>query len=80
MLWDTSPEAEKVQIDLLRQASTTERIARMQSLTAMTVSLSRRAIAEGNPGLSPRELDLKCVELYYGSELAARLRDYLKET
>ena len=78
MLSATHPEAERVQIELLRQMTVAERLARMRSLTAMTINLSRRAIAETNAGLTGRELDLKCVELFYGKDLAARLRDYVK--
>lgn len=70
MLSDTSPEAEKVQIELLRNAGFAGRLAKMQSLTATTINLSRRAIAEANPNLSPVELDVKCVELFYGKKLA----------
>ena len=77
MLWDTSPEAEKVQIELVRQASTAERIARMQSLSAMVIKLSRRAIARANPELSAREVDLLWVRLHYGKALADELRKYL---
>ena len=77
MLSDTSPEAEKVQIELLREAGFAGRFARMQSLTATTINLSRRAIAEANPELSPRELDVKCVELFYGRELAREFQVYL---
>ena len=67
-----------MQIELLRRASATERLGIALSLTAMTVTLSRRTIAELNPDLDPQRLSVKCVELYYGKELAARLRDYLK--
>ncbi len=77
-LTDTHPEAEQVQIELLRNMTTAERLARAWSLTAMTISLSRRAIAEANPDLTAAELDLKCVHLFYGEELASRLREYLK--
>ena len=75
---DTHPDAEKVQIDLLRKASTSERFALTCSLTATAISLSRRAIARADPDLSPREIDLKFVELHYGRELAGRLRRYLE--
>ena len=78
MFSDTHPHAEKVQIDLLRKASTGERFALMCSLTATAISLSRRAIARANPDLSPQEVDLKFVELHYGKELAGRLRGYLE--
>lgn len=77
MLSDTSPEAEKVQIELLRKATVAQRLQKMQSLTATTINLSRRAVAGANPGLASRELDLKCVELFHGGELAAALGKYL---
>ena len=77
MLSDTSPEAEKVQIELLREAGFAGRFAKMQSLTATTIGLSRRAIAEANPKLSPVELDVKCVELFYGKKLAREFQLHL---
>jgi hypothetical protein len=78
MLTDTHPRAERVQIELLRKASATQRLGMSLSLTATVVNLSRRTIAELNPGLDAQQLNVKCVELYYGKELATRLRDYLK--
>jgi hypothetical protein len=78
VLSDTHPDAEKVQIELLRRVSAAERLGKALSLTAWVVNLSRRRIAELNPGLDPQELNVKCVDLYYGKELAERLRDYLK--
>jgi hypothetical protein len=77
MLSDTDSRAEQVQIELLRRAGTTERLGMALSLTATMVNLSRQTIAELNPSLDPQQLRIKCVELYYGQELAARLRDYL---
>jgi len=78
MLSDTSPEAEKVRIRLLQEASLQERFALTCSLTATAVSLSRRAIARANPHLTPEEVGIKFVELHYGEQLAAGLREYLK--
>ncbi len=78
MLSDTSPEAEKVQIELLRRATNAERLALALSMTDLTVRLARRAIARANPGLSQHELDLKFVEIHYGKELAERVREYLR--
>jgi hypothetical protein len=74
MLSDTSAEAEKVQIELLREAGFTGRFARMQFLTAAAINLSRGAIAEASPALSTEELNLKWLELCYGKELVAGLR------
>ncbi len=78
MLSDTDPRAEQVQIELLRRVSAAERLRIALSLTATMVNLSRQTIADLNPGLDPQQLNIKCVEFYYGKELAARLRDYLR--
>lgn len=77
MLSDTHPSAEQLQIELLRKATPAERYGKSVSLTATVVNLSRRTIAELNPELDEQQLNIKCVELYYGKELAVRLRDYL---
>ena len=79
MLSDTHPEAEKVQIELIRRMSVAERIARMREWTRMLVHLSRQGLAKANPGLDERELDLLWVEHHYGPDLAARLRAYLEK-
>jgi hypothetical protein len=79
MLTDTHPDAERVQIELLRKATGAQRIAKMRSLTSFVVGMSRQAAARANPGLTSREIDLLWVKLNYGQELAGRLRDYLEE-
>ena len=77
MLSDTSPDAEKVQIELLRKSTVAERFAKVRALTARTVGLSKRALARANPDLSPEDLKLRFVELHYGKELAERVRKYV---
>jgi hypothetical protein len=77
MLSDTHPSAEQVQVDLLRKATSAERLAKSLSLTATVVDLSRRAIARANPHLDRHEVDMLWVELNYGKDLAKRLRDYV---
>jgi len=79
MLSDTHPDAERVQIELLRQMTGVQRLRKALDLTAVLVNSSRRNIAALNPGLNPQELDVKCVELYYGKELADQLRNYLRQ-
>ena len=78
MLSDTSPEAEKVQIELLRKMSVAERLSRVGEWTRMLVHLSRQGLARANPGLDGRELDLLWVENQYGRDLAVRLAEYLE--
>ena len=75
---DTTPQAEKVQIELIRQSSVAKRISIVRSLTQTAMFLSRRAIQRANPSLSEREVDLLFVELHYGKDLAERLRSYME--
>ena len=78
MHFDTAPDARRVQIELFQSASMAERIARARSLTKMVVGLSRRAIASANPDWTPEEVGLKWVELHYGKQLAAEVREHLR--
>lgn len=75
---DTSPEAERVQLALLRQASTAKRFARARSLSQTTIDLSRRAIRRANPMLSEEEVLIRFVALHYGQDLADRVQDHLR--
>jgi hypothetical protein len=77
MLSDTHPDAEKVQLELIRKASVAKRISLMRSLTSMLVTLSRNNIAKSNPGISSKEVKLRWVEYNYGKPLAEELRAYL---
>lgn len=79
MFSDTSPQAEKVQIDLLRRMSVAQRLGLMRKWTRTLVHLSRQGLARANPGLDDRELDLLWVENQYGRDLAVRLREYLEK-
>jgi hypothetical protein len=59
MLSDAHPDAERVQIELLRQMTPEQRFAKAMELTTATLNASREAIAVANPGLSPQELSVK---------------------
>ncbi len=76
---DTTPEAEKVQIDLIRKSSLSRRISIVRSLSRTVGYLSRRAIQRARPSLSEREVDIAFVANHYGEELAERLRLYLEK-
>jgi hypothetical protein len=75
---DTNKNAEKIQLDLIRRASVTQRIHAMSSLSETTRSLSRRAILRANPDFSQQDIDIAFVDLHYGHELAERLKKYLE--
>ncbi len=75
---DTSSQAEKVQIELIRKSSVSRRVSKVRSLSQTAMYLSRRAIQRTNPFLSKREVDLAFVANHYGKNLAGRLRLYME--
>jgi hypothetical protein len=77
-LSDTDPEAEAVQLSLLRAASPARRLRLALSLSRTVMSLSRDALARADPGASPEAIGLRFVELNYGAELAEALRADLR--
>jgi hypothetical protein len=77
---DTNPEAEKVLINLIRSISIPERLSRSESLSSLTIRLSKRGIARANPGKSKQELDLLFVKQHYGEILFNKLKQFLLKT
>ena len=75
---DTDPEADRVQIELLRAATPERRAELALGLSAQAISLARRARAEQSPGATDRDIGLRFVELSYGRELAAELAAFLR--
>jgi len=74
---DTHPDAENIQISLIRKATIAKRISRTRSFSQSIIQLSRKAIMRANPKLNERELILTFIAYHYGSELANRLREYI---
>jgi len=71
---DTTAEAERAQIELLRATSVSGRIRCAVALSTTVTALARRSIARARPQASGRERDLLFVDVHYGSDLAAALR------
>lgn len=71
---DTDPEAERVQIDLLRQAGVARRAAMALALSAQVIGLARRALRRSMEQATEEQIALRFVELHYGRELATGLR------
>ncbi|MFI5271739.1 MAG: hypothetical protein ACHQ4H_01730 [Ktedonobacterales bacterium] len=71
---DTSPDAERVQLELMRHASATRRVRLACSLSATTIALSRRALRRTHPEMSDQDALLAWVAQQYDPELARRLR------
>jgi len=76
---DTSPDADRVQLELLRRAGETRRFALCRSLTGSVVALSRRALREQMPGAAERDVLIRWVALNYGETLAEGVRRRLDE-
>jgi hypothetical protein len=75
---DTDADAEAVQVELLRAAPVSRRLHLALSLTTSVVGAARRALARAQPQASARDLDVRFVELHYGADVAAGLRDDLE--
>jgi hypothetical protein len=74
---DTRPEAERVQIELLRQASAARRLELGLSFCQSASEIAWAGIRKAHPLASLEELKLLFVEVNYGKELANRVRAYL---
>ena len=76
---DTSPEIEKIHVQMLRNAGVSKRIARARSLSSTVIQLSRRAVSKGRPSFSDREVKLEFISLHYGADLAEKVKRFIKE-
>lgn len=74
---DTTPEAERVQLDLLRAASPARRGEIALSLSRTVLALARGCLERQDPSAPPGEIDLRFVEALYGRPLADAVRAHL---
>ena len=69
---DTSPEAERVLIELLRKASPAQKMQMVLSANRTARSLALAGLRERYPGESPERLRRHLADLWLGPELAAK--------
>jgi hypothetical protein len=74
---DTSPEVERVQIELLRKAGPARRLELGLSFSQDASRLTRAGIKRAYPYASEEEISLIFIEVTYGKDLANRVRAYL---
>ena len=74
---DTSPEVERVQIELLRKAGKTRRLQLGLELSGEALEMAQRAIRRSHPDISELDAKLLFVEVTYGKDLADRVRSQL---
>jgi hypothetical protein len=76
-LSDTDPEAERVQLALLRAAPVARRLQVACDLSSLAVGLARRALRRAHPEADDGQLGLLFVRGHYGDELADALAGHL---
>jgi hypothetical protein len=74
---DTHPDAERVQIELIRKMTPAQKFYYICSISQKAIDESKRAIKQAHPNASKQELDVLFVEYNYGKELAERFKKYL---
>ena len=74
---DTSPEAERFQIELIRQAPITKRIELMEAWSQFLIETNKQGIRERHPDASEKEVGLIFIANNYSQDLADKVRAYL---
>ena len=69
-LADTDPEAERVQLELLRAASPARRAALACRLSDQVRHLALRALRRAHPGAGDDEIKVLFARVHFGDELA----------
>jgi len=74
---DTIPEAERVQIELIRKSSPAKRFTIMEAWSQFLIEANKQGIRKNRPDLSEEEVGLIFVANNYGRALADQLREDL---
>ena len=77
---DTRPEAERVQIELLRRAPAWRKLQMVDQLNQAARMLALSGLRQRYPHATPDELRRRLADLVLGAELAARVYGPLEET
>jgi hypothetical protein len=77
---DTHPEAERIQIELLRQAPPWRKLHMVGQLNGMLRTLALSGLRQRYPQATPEELHRRLADLWLGPDLAARVYGRLPET
>lgn len=70
---DTSPEMERVQIDMLRKMSISERFTLIESWSQFIREVAKQGIRRDYPNASEEEVTLMLASRLYGHPLAERI-------
>lgn len=75
---DTHPDALEVQLNLFRNMSGQQRVAKAIALSSQVLAMSKAAIRRQNPDFTEQQVLLTFVEQNYGAELARSVESHLK--
>jgi len=78
-LTDTSPAAERLQIELMRQAPSWRKAYLVGQMTEAVRVLALSGLRQRNPNATPDQLRRMLADLWLGTELAARVYGPLPE-
>lgn len=71
---DTNPEAERVQIELMRKAPITKRFALIEAWSGFLIEANKQGIRKNHPEANEEEIALIFVANNYGQALADKVR------
>ena len=71
---DTSPEAERVQIELLRKAPISKRFAITAAWSQLLIEANKESIHRQYPNADEKEIGLIFVARHYGQDIADKLQ------
>jgi len=74
---DTSPETERVLIELLQKASPAKRFAMMAAWSEFITEVAKQGIRRDHPEADEQEVALILLARQHGQELADKVRVYL---
>jgi hypothetical protein len=74
---DTTADAERKQLDLLRRLTPSQRASLASRMTNRALQRAKAGIARARPELDRQGIDLLFVEVHYGRELARKLVAFL---
>lgn len=74
---DTDPEAERVQMALLRAAPVARRLELACGLSSLAAGLAQRALRRAHPGADEGQIAVQFARVHYGDALATALEQHL---
>ena len=71
---DTSTEADRIELELLRRMTPSERVQKAIALSNEVAHMCKAAIRRRHPDFDDNEVSLKFIELNYGRQLSDEVR------